>query len=257
MKQIKFAEKATEILRTNKSTLGLAVAGSWLNNELDEYSDLDLVLVTKEKITDNPENMFAYAKQLGNLLSGFTGEHVGEPRLLVCLYDDPLLHVDIKFVTLDEFRFRIEQPIILLDTEGKLGIILQETTPQFPYPAYQWLEDRFWIWIHYILSKIGRGEYFEALDALSYIRITVLGPLLLIKNENLPRGVRKIETQILPEDLDLLKNTVGTLEKHSLIKILKNTIFLYQYLRDKLFDNTIQLQEKTENRVLNYLNEFD
>jgi hypothetical protein len=31
------------------------------------------------------------------LLVGFTGEHVGEPRVLICLYGPPVLHVDLKF----------------------------------------------------------------------------------------------------------------------------------------------------------------
>ncbi len=59
--------------------------------------------------------MMAYAKRLGHFLSGFTGEHVGEPRVLICLYDNPLLHVDIKFLTLEELHPRVETPVVLLD----------------------------------------------------------------------------------------------------------------------------------------------
>jgi hypothetical protein len=96
MIQVEFANKVVEILKTDKSVIGLSVAGSWLTNELDEFSDLDLILVTKEKISDDKSKMLEYANHLGKLLSGFTGEHVGEPRVLICLYDNPLLHVDIK-----------------------------------------------------------------------------------------------------------------------------------------------------------------
>ena len=32
----------------------------------------------------------------------FTGEHVGESRVLICLYGPPLLHVDLKFVSLSD-----------------------------------------------------------------------------------------------------------------------------------------------------------
>src|SRR5687768_6453252 len=138
-----FAEKVVSILRNDISIVGLAVAGSWLTNEIDEFSDLDLIVITKEKITDDKLKMLTYAKSLGNMLSGFTGEHVGEPRVLICLYDDPLLHVDIKFLTLEEFQQRIETPIILLDTEEQLKNVLEKTESQFPYPDYQWIEDRF------------------------------------------------------------------------------------------------------------------
>ena len=40
------------------------------------------------------------AESLHLLLAAFTGEHVGEPRLLICLYRSPLLHVDLKYVSL-------------------------------------------------------------------------------------------------------------------------------------------------------------
>ena len=41
----------------------------------------------------------AFAGTLGHLLHAFTGEHVGEPRLLICLFGPELLHVDLKFIT--------------------------------------------------------------------------------------------------------------------------------------------------------------
>ncbi len=118
--QQEFAQKCVSILQNDESVIGLAVAGSWLTNEMDEFSDLDLVLVTKQKISQDKSLMIAFAQKLGNFLSGFTGEHVGEPRVLICLYDNPLLHVDIKFLTIEEFVHRIENPVILLDTDGQL-----------------------------------------------------------------------------------------------------------------------------------------
>ena len=120
MIQQHFINRALGIVNQDDSILGLTVGGSWLTKEIDEYSDLDLVLVTKEKVSDDPGMMFSYASSIGKLLSAFTGEHVGEPRLLICLYDDPLLHVDIKFLTLDEFKSRVEEPVILYDTNQQL-----------------------------------------------------------------------------------------------------------------------------------------
>jgi hypothetical protein len=180
MIQRQFAERAKEVLITDGNVIGLAVSGSWLTNEMDEFSDLDLILVTQDKISADKDKMLGYAKCLGDLLSGFTGEHVGEPRVLICLYDNPLLHVDIKFVTLEEFHIRIETPTILLDKASRLQQALDNSRPKFPYPDYQWIEDRFWIWIHYALLKIGRGEYLEAYDFFCFLRMVVFGPLLHI-----------------------------------------------------------------------------
>jgi len=248
-----FAQNATEILKSDESVLGLAVGGSWLSNEIDEFSDLDLIIVTKEKVSADKEKMLLYASLLGDLISAFTGEHVGEPRLLICLYDKPLLHVDIKFLTLEEFASRVENPMLLIDRDNQLQQILDQTEAKFPYPDYQWIEDRFWTWMHYALLKIGRGEYLEALDFFGFLRMVVFGPLLHIKNKNLPRGVRKVESQLPSEDFSLLKGTVAEYNKTSLITALENAIALYKYLRIDLCDKDIKYNQKAEDAVKSYL----
>lgn len=254
MIQQQFAQKVTAIVKHNPTVIGLAVAGSWLTNEVDEFSDLDLILVTNEKVGGDKDKMMAYAQQFGALLSGFTGEHVGEPRLLICLYDEPLLHVDIKFLTPDEFgRGRVETPFVLHDTGGQLQQIIDTTEARFPYPDYQWIEDRFWIWVHYALLKIGRGEYMEAMDFLGFMRMMVLGPLLHIKNGNLPRGVRKVEMQLPEADLQALKLTIAGHDKTALLAAIQNAVNLYQDLRSELYTDAVVRQVGTEERVVSYL----
>ena len=255
MIQKEFAHKAASILASDDNVAGLAVGGSWLTNEMDEYSDLDLIIVTKEKVSDDKDKMLEYASRLDGFLSGFTGEHVGEPRLLICLYENPLLHVDIKFVTINEFQLRVENPVIILDKNGQLEDVILNSEPQYPFPGYQWIEDRFWIWIHYALLKIGRGEYFEAYDFLGFIRMVVLGPLLHIKNGKLPRGVRKVESEIDSEDLTQLKLTLPDYDKLSLLESLRNTVSLYRHLRSALFDREVVLQTATEHQVMAYFEE--
>jgi hypothetical protein len=252
-----FAEQATEILKTDPNVIGLAAGGSWITNEMDEYSDVDLVLVTKEKVSDSRDKMFRYARSLGNFLSGFTGDHVGEPRLLICLYDSPLLHVDIKFVTAPEFLHRVENPVILFDRDNQLQKIIASSEAMFPHPDFQWIEDRFWTWVHYALTKIGRGEYFEAMDFFGFIRMVVLGPMLHMSHGKLPRGVRKIESAVSPGDLELLKQTVSGHDRKELLHALINCITLYQRLRKKLFDRNVVLQAATEKRVVEYLREIE
>lgn len=247
-----FASRAVKILAADDTVIGLAVGGSWLTNEMDEFSDLDLILLTREKVSGNKEAMLDYARQLGNFLSGFTGEHVGEPRVLICLYDDPLLHVDIKFLTLDELNSRVENPVLLLDKTGQLQTILNASIAQFPYPDYQWIEDRFWTWIHYALLKTGRGEYLEAFDFLGFLRMTVLGPLLQIRNGKLPRGVRKVETELEPDDLNLLTATIPQYNRASLLTALHHAVSLYRQLRLALFNDQVVLHQATEAAVMNY-----
>jgi predicted nucleotidyltransferase len=250
--QQEFAIKAKEILEKNKDVIGLAVGGSWLTNEIDEYSDLDLILVTKTKVSDDKNKMVEFAQRLGNLLSGFTGEHVGEPRVLICLYDKPLLHVDIKFLTLAELDHRVETPQILFDRNGEIKTVFQRSKEKFPLPDYQWIENRFWTWVHYALLKIGRGEYFEAFDFFGFLRMKVFGPLLHMKNGNLPRAVRKVEVELNKNDLGHLKMTIPKYERQSLLDSLQNSVDLYRNLRKSLFDDKIKLQRETEEKVMEY-----
>ena len=257
MIQIEFANNAKKVLATDDNVTGLAVGGSWLTNQIDEFSDLDLILITKEKISDDKSKMIAYAKRLGHFLSGFTGEHVGEPRVLICLYDNPILHVDIKFLILEELNPRVETPTILLDKDGQLQSFIDKTNSAFPYPSYQWIEDRFWTWVHYGLLKIGRGEYVEAFDFLGFLRMTVFGPLLHIKNGNLPRGVRKVETELSDKDFDNLKSTIPSFNKKSLLDSLRNSVHLYRQLRVTLFNDTVQLQSETEKGVMRYFDKIE
>ncbi|RXF70615.1 nucleotidyltransferase domain-containing protein [Arcticibacter tournemirensis] len=257
MIQIEFARNAGRVLETDDNVIGLAVGGSWLTGQIDEFSDLDLIVVMREKISDNKSKMIAYARRLGYFLTGFTGEHVGEPKVLICLYDKPLLHVDIKFVTLEEFEHRVESPFILLDKHGQLQSVIDNTPSTFPYPDYQWIEDRFWIWVHYALLKIGRGELFEALDFFGFLRMVVLGPLLHIKNGNLPRGVRKVETELSESDFNDLKITIPTYTRKSLLVSLRNSVSLYRKLRKSLFNDDVQLQIETEESVMLYFNEIE
>ena len=253
MIQKEFANKVAEIVKNDFNVIGLAAAGSFITNELDEYSDLDLVLVTKEKIGGDKKKMLAYARSFGDFISGFTGEHVGESRVLICLYDNPLLHVDIKFLTLPEFYQRIENPVILFERDSQLTHVIKSTKAEWPQLDYQWIEDRFWTWVHYACLKIGRGELLEAFDFLSFLRITVLSPLLQVKNKKQPRGLRRVETELNLSDLENLKITIAQYNRASVIKALENTVSVYRSLRRKLFTDKIQLQVKAEKMSMVYL----
>jgi len=254
--QKEFADRIVKTMLNDDSIVGLAVGGSWLSNELDRYSDLDLILVTENRISGDPSKMLEYAGRFGNLLAGFTGEHVGEPRLLICLYEDPLLHVDIKFLVPDEFETRVENPVILYDPSRRLEHIINSSRASFPMPDYQWIEDRFWIWTHYVLTKIGRGEYFEAFDTISFIRMQVLGPLSLIKSGNLPKGVRKVEMLLSKSDLQRLKTSVPEYDRISLQKAIKHCAALYSSLRAELYPSTVQRREKAEVAVIFYMDQI-
>lgn len=251
--QEQFARQAAAILQQDDNCIGLAAGGSWLSGELDDYSDLDLVLITRQPVAGDKDRMLEYAARLGKFISGFTGDHVGEPRLLICLYDDPLLHVDIKFLTLPEFADRVEDPFILFDRDGQLQELMTATKALYPQPDYQWIEDRFWTWIHYTALKIGRGELMEAYDFFGFLRMVVFGPLLAVKNKQQARGVRKVEMLLPVDDLTLLQQTIPSYDKVSILATLDNSVALYRSLRKDLFPATVLLLKEAEEKVIDYV----
>lgn len=173
----------------------LLAGGSYLHGGFDEHSDLDLIVVVEEQAyADVMASRTGFAERLGDLVSAFTGEHVGEPRLLICLYGPPLLHVDLKFVTAPDLHRLIERPAILFSrdrpgTEARLA----DALVAWPDMTPEWFEGRAWVWLHYAATKLARGELFEAIGMLSFFRDQVLGPMLHRRAGRPQRGVRRVE----------------------------------------------------------------
>ena len=226
-----FLQDALDSLRLDSRIVGVAAGGSYASDSMDEHSDLDLVIaVEPEHFASVMSGRTDVAASLGPLLASFTGEHVGEPRLLICLYAPPPLHVDLKFVAMPDLAERVEDPIVLWERDGRVTAALAAGSAAYPGPDPKWIDDRFWIWVHYGASKIARGELFEAMDFLAFLRMVVLGPLALQRAGARPQGVRKIEVAA-PTFADRLRETVAQYDAASCAKALKATVELYRELR--------------------------
>jgi predicted nucleotidyltransferase len=229
-----FLQRALPILEADPRLVAVAAGGSYVTGGMDEFSDIDLVIaVEPEYYEEVMADRRGIATSLGNLLGMFTGEHVGEPRLLICLYGPTPLHVDLKFVRLDAAAERVEDPAVLFDRAGRFGAVMATARALYPATDLQWIEDRFWIWIHYGAVKIGRGELFEALDFLAFLRFQVLGPLALEASGARPAGVRRIEAAA-PDYLDRLRATLSGYDATEICTALQASADLYVELRDKL-----------------------
>lgn len=189
----------------------------------------------------------------GTLLAAFTGEHVGEPRLLICLYADPLVHVDLKFLRADELAHRIEDPLVLWERGDVVTRVLARTRAQAPAFDPQWVEARFWIWVHYAATKLGRGELFEVLDFLTFVRGQVLAPLALHVRGLPPRGVRRLEQQV-PELVPALAGTVATHDRDRCAAAVLRSVELYRELRGQLASPP-QADAEVEETAVRYLEE--
>jgi predicted nucleotidyltransferase len=253
----RFLERALDRLGQDARLVGVAAAGSYPSGTLDEFSDLDLLIaVEPEAYALVLHERQALARELGPLLAAFTGEHVGEPRVLICLYGPPLLHVDLKFVSLADAATRVEDPAVLWERDGRLSHALRNGVARFPMPDLQWIEDRFWVWVHYAATKIGRGELFEAVDFLAFLRGQVLGPLALQSRRARPTGVRKLE--FVASDLaKRLELTLASYDERSCAAALRASILLYREWRDALAVAELRLNPEAAAAALAYLDAIE
>ena len=248
-----FLERALVVLERDTRLAGVAAGGSFVTGGMDEFSDLDLVIAVAsgsyDEVMDDRQQI---AASLGDLLAAFTGEHVGEPRVLICLYGPTPLHVDLKFVRLDETADRVGNPTVLLDTDDQFAAVLGRGEAQYPAPDLQWIEDRFWVWVHYGASKVGRGELFEAHDFLAFLRMQVLGPLALQASGARPMGVRRIETAA-PAYIDRLRATLGAYDAGACLAALARSTELYLELRDQLAPDSLIHGRRAQQAAMEYL----
>ncbi|PML79998.1 aminoglycoside 6-adenylyltransferase [Enterovibrio norvegicus] len=225
-------EKVISTLQQDPRIVGIGASGSYASDTLDKYSDLDLVIaIQPESFESVMAERFDIVDSIEGKVAAFTGEHVGEPRLIIALYAPHAIHVDFKFVSLPDAAARVDDTKVLWEKDQLLTNTFQTAEPRYPQPDPQWIENRFWIWTHYAATKIARGEYFEALEFLSFLRTVVLSPLALKQAGLTPSGVRKVETR-LPEFSKKLELTVAEPNKASLKAAIKQTIALYLALRE-------------------------
>ncbi len=250
----RFVSRTTGVLENDSRFVGLAIAGSWANNEVDEFSDLDLVLCCANGELPDLTGMREVAASLGSLISSFSGEHVGEPTLLICLFDEGrVIHVDLKFESLEGMQNRPYDPVVIWERESALSDRLASSDAKPIAPNLQWIEDRFWTWVHYAALRLGRAELFDLVGFLGFIREQVLGPLALHAEGFPPFGVRKIERH-LPDFSRRLQETIPQYDVKSCYVAILASIDIYRELRAQRLDG-VAVNEHAEMASVCYLKE--
>lgn len=225
-------DRIIAIVPDDRRVEALLGGGSMALGGFDEQSDLDLVVVVwAEDHAAMLADARTFVARCGSLLAAFTGEHVGEPRLLICLYGPPLLHVDFKFVTPADLDHLVEKAVILW-ARDRDAVVRQIENAEIRPPttrAAQWYEERIWLWLHYAATKLLRGEYFEAASSLDFIRLMVLGPMLQRNAGVRQRNIRRIEE--VPRARERLVPTMPPYERAAIAEALRRCAALYVELR--------------------------
>jgi len=74
-----FLDKIIAVLKSNEDVLGVAATGSYITEELYEFSDIDLVIAVKDESYEEIMNQrINIVNNFGEIFLAFSGDHVGE-----------------------------------------------------------------------------------------------------------------------------------------------------------------------------------
>jgi predicted nucleotidyltransferase len=231
------AEAACRAALADADIVAMVVTGSFATGDADELSDVDLrVYVRPGAVEGVVAGVPDLAAAGGRVVALFVAEHLGIPTLTIVLYDD-LVHVDFDVVAADRAAEHNDGlPAVVLWEREPISDALPGTYAPEVAAGLRWLEARIWTWSWYIQSKVLRGELYEALDGLQYVRDQVLFRLLAFHGDRRPAGGRRAEAAV-GEHRDPFARTVPTsLDPTSFLAALREEIDLYRRLADPLLE---------------------
>ncbi|MGL4589174.1 MAG: hypothetical protein ACRCUP_02960 [Mycoplasmatales bacterium] len=220
-----FLKNIIQKLMDNEQVQILAITGSGYELKFDQFADLDLVIGYENTI--NKQEVLAL---MGDLIGCFTGYHVGEPRLEICLFkvSGDLLQVDAKFVELTDFKNQRDKIKLLFDKTKQVDQkIINQKTCEVQTIDWNFVNQKFYKWIHFGIVKLARGEIHEAISCLNMIWSEIIANYYYIERGILPRGMRRIE-QIQPELAVKLSEIMPSYELEAVYDSYLKTLELYE-----------------------------
>ena len=173
--------------------------------------------------------------------------------MLICLYGPPCCTSTSSSSAFPTSPQRVEDPAVLWERDGRLTAALaRRDSARFPEPDLQWIEDRFWVWVHYGAAKIGRGELFEAHECLAFLRGRCWDPLMLQMAGRAPSGVRRLETSA-PGWAREMQATIAAHEPRSCAVALRAAAQMYRALRGAAARPELVVRKEAEAAAMAYL----
>lgn len=231
------AEAACRATLADPDVVAMVVTGSFATGEADEVSDVDLrVYVRPDEVESVVARIPDLASAGGTVVALFVAEHLSIPTLTIVLYDD-LVHVDFDVVAADRAAEHNDGlPAVVLWEREPISDALPGTYAPEVAAGVRWMEARIWTWSWYIQSKVLRGELYEALDGLQYVRDQVLFRLLAFRGERRPAGGRRAEAVVGDHGGAFARTIPRSLDRASVLAALREEVDLYRALADPLLE---------------------
>jgi predicted nucleotidyltransferase len=252
---------ARERFAADDRFVGVLLGGSLAAGRADSFSDIDLYLFVRD---DDFESVFAereaIAHSIGPVLVRYLGDHMpGGQHQLIVWYEGPL-HVDLMFRKLSEAtpQWKWKAALILKDSGNAMTALKRESdllpSPEFAWEQLDTLNQKFWRWVAYTFGKILRGELWEALDNLAWIRNEALLVMLAWTQNAAFEGHRRLEAKLDDQLSALFDESLCSREPKSLHTALMAEIRIFRELRSRLSERASRtIDERPENQMMREL----
>jgi len=181
------------------------LTGSLANGSGDSYSDIDLeVDCDSESVRARLEKVSAEClRRQGRLIAMFPATHLQMPHLMIHFleYRHALVKVDLNFVLHSPAQAKPGLRLVGRPEETVFGAAPLSAPAPDPMDRTRMadLYNKFCGWMWYTHTKIARGEYWEADDALAVMRAQALLPFMQMLSGTPYEGFRRIETRFAPD----------------------------------------------------------
>jgi len=232
---------ARETFAADNRFIGVLLGGSLAAGKADSFSDIDLYVFVRD---DDFESVFAerdeIAYSIGPVLVRYLGDHMpGGQHQLIVWYEGPL-HVDLMFRKWSETapHWKWNASLILKDSDDAMAQLKKESdllrAPEFAWEQLNTLNQKFWGWVAYTFGKILRGELWEALDNVAWIRNEALLVMLAWMQNARFEGHRRLESKLDGHLSKLFSKSLCSREPQSLHAALMAEVRIFRELRSRL-----------------------
>lgn len=225
--------------QADERVLAAFLGGSYARGTADEYSDLDLYVITADEAYEEfVAGREAFTRQLGQLL--FLEDFDLPGIVFYILADD--VEGELRFGRASHFQQLHSGPYeVLLDKQGLLvGVIFSESQPDQARQSERLRRLMVWFWhdLSHFITAIGRGQLWWAHGQIEALRRYVMNLARLRRNfQDVTvgdEGYFKIDIVLPVEQLSSLQATFCPLEESAMLRAAQLILRFYQELAPEL-----------------------
>lgn len=248
--QCKMLSKCVSLLQVDPRIEGAYVVGSIADETEDEYSDIDLYVVVKEKhYAEVYGERFRFAKIIGDVLSTFEVEWPN-CQMLGVIYRN-YVEIDICYTKLGQAEVFSDRYKVVLDKYGRVQkALIRKEYPTHPKAELKRQTEFALYNILHAINMLHRGEYWSSIKQIETLRKRTVSLVELLLNKEIGEEYRKLESVFPPKAERKLRRSLCLYRKNDISKSIRISTQLFCEIGEDL---AIKLGAKFPSEKFSYL----